>query len=69
MSGYTSSVRRREMVRRALSACGGKASTRTIAEALGWNVNGVAQTLGRMTSTDVECLGGRGGDTMWRLRR
>ena len=42
-------------------------TTREIAKETGFNVNGLSQTLGTM-SFDVDCLGGRGGETKWKLK-
>ena len=41
--------------------------TRHISYATGLNSNGISQTLNRMPF-EVECLGGKGGDTKWKLR-
>lgn len=53
----------------ALSVLGGEATTRQIAEALDLHTNGVSQSLSAMTGEYVECLGGRAGETKWKLVR
>jgi len=45
----------------------GTATTREIAAKARLNVNGVSQSLGAMYEL-VECLGGHGGDTRWRIK-
>lgn len=42
-------------------------TTREVSEKTGFNINGLARTLGRM-SYDVDCLGVRGGKTRWRIK-
>lgn len=58
--------RRQRNILTALTDLGGEATTRQIAERAGLNVNGVSQSLGALYQ-NVECLGGRGGETRWRL--
>ncbi len=50
----------------ALRELGGTATTRQIAEKVKRSVNGVSQTLGALWLA-VNCLGGKGGETKWRL--
>jgi hypothetical protein len=61
-----STQKRKKTILEALRNLGGQATTREIAIATNLNVNGVSQTLGSM-SEQVTCLGGRGGDTKWKL--
>jgi len=58
---------RKRLVLDALRELGGKATTRAIAEKLGLNVNGVAQTLGSVYE-QVIFLGGHGGDAEWKIK-
>lgn len=50
-----------------LQGLNGEATTRQIAQSANLNVNGVAQSLGRL-SDYVRSLGGKGGDTKWELK-
>lgn len=61
------SVQRKKACLKTLKDLGGKATTREIAERLELNLNGVSQTLGRMS--EVRCLPdeGKGGDIPWVL--
>lgn len=59
--------KRQRIILAALAELGGKATTRQIAEKANLNVNGVSQSLGAMYQ-HVECLGGRGGETRWKLK-
>jgi len=61
--------KRQKMILEALWYLGAmhhEVTTRQVAEQVGLNVNGVAQTLGVMSS--VVCLGGQGGETKWKLK-
>ncbi len=60
--------KRQRIILIALSELNGEATTRQIAERTNLNVNGVSQSLGALTGY-VECLGGRAGETKWRLIR
>ena len=51
-----------------LGGTDGTATTRQIAEKTDLHVNGVSQSLGAIYK-HVECLGGRGGETRWKLRK
>lgn len=57
--------KRQKIILQTLKSLGGEATTREIATKAGLNVNGVAQSLGVLGV--VECLGGRAGDTKWKL--
>jgi DNA-binding IclR family transcriptional regulator len=59
--------RRQKEILAALRRLGGEATTRQIAEKTGLHVNGVAQSLVALAD-EVEVLGGRGGETRWRLK-
>jgi hypothetical protein len=59
--------KRQKLILAALAELGGEATTRQIAEKVNLNVNGISQSLGAMTG--VECLGGRAGETRWKLLR
>lgn len=59
--------KRQKAILAALQDLGGEASTRQIAKKVGFNTNGVSQSLGAMYD-HVACLGGRGGDTKWRIK-
>lgn len=59
---------RQKLILSALTELSGEASTKQIAEKVNLNVNGVSQSLGAMNE-QVECLGGRAGETRWRLKR
>ena len=63
-----STKKRKEMILSALRDLGGIATTRQIAEKVKLNVNGVSQTLGALSVEFVVCLGGRGGETEWKLK-
>lgn len=56
--------KRQKEIIRALIELGGEATTRQVAEKTELHVNGVAQTLGALQ--EVECLGGKDGETKWR---
>ena len=58
--------KRQKIILAALVELGGEATTRQIAEKANLNVNGVSQSLGAMLQ--VICLGGRGGETKWRIK-
>ena len=58
--------KRQKLILTALAELGGEATTRQVAEKVGLHVNGVAQSLGALTD-HVKCLGGRSGETKWRL--
>lgn len=58
--------KRQKTILSALTELGGEATTREIAIKSNLHVNGVSQSLGAM-SEYVECLGGRAGETKWRL--
>lgn len=60
--------KRQKLILSALAELGGKATTRQIAEKVNLHVNGVSQSLGVMIE-HVECLGGRAGETRWKLIR
>lgn len=52
----------------ALSQNGNKGSTRTLAIIVDANVNGSSQALGALASRGlVQLVGGKGGETQWRL--
>ena len=59
--------KRQKIILAALKELGGETTTRQIAEKAGLNVNGVSQSLGAMYQY-IECLGGRGGETMWKIK-
>ncbi len=59
--------KRQRIILSALAELSGKATTRQIAEKTNLNVNGVSQSLGAMYQY-IECLGGRGGETKWKLK-
>ncbi len=59
--------KRQKIILAALKELGGEATTRQIAEKVNLHTNGVSQSLGAMTN-DVTCLGGRGGETKWKLK-
>jgi hypothetical protein len=59
--------KRQKEILAALSELGGEATTRQIAEKADLHVNGVSQSLGALHD-HVECLGGRAGDTRWKLK-
>lgn len=59
--------KRQKRILAALAGLGGEATTRQIAEKTTLPVNGVSQSLGVLTQ-HVVCLGGRGGDTRWKLK-
>ena len=59
--------KRQKLILAALAELGGEATTRQIAEKVNLNVNGVSQSLSAIHQ--VECLGGRGGETRWKLIR
>jgi len=58
--------KRQRTILTALAELGGEATTRQIAEKVNLHVNGVSQSLSVLTQ--VERLGGRGGETKWRLK-
>lgn len=58
--------KRQKLILAALEELSGEATTRQIAEKVNLHVNGVSQSLGVMTKY-VSCLGGRGGETKWKL--
>lgn len=58
---------RQKVILQALSELGGEATTRQIATKLDLNVNGVSQSLGAMSDEHVRSIGGRRGDTKWKL--
>ena len=60
--------KRQKFILSALAELGGEATTRQIAEKVSLHVNGVSQSLGAMFEY-VECLGGRAGETRWKLIR
>ena len=60
--------KRQKIILTALKELGGEATTRQIAEKLNLHTNGVSQSLGAMFEY-ILCLGGRGGDTKWKLIR
>lgn len=60
--------KRQKAILAALSELGGEATTRQIAEKVNLHVNGVSQSLGALYKY-VECLGGRAGETRWKLVR
>ncbi len=59
--------KRQRIILSALAKLSGEATTRQIAEKTNLNVNGVSQSLGAMYQY-IECLGGRGGETKWKLK-
>lgn len=59
--------KRQKTILTALAELGGEANTRQIAERVSLNVNGVSQSLNVLYQY-IECLGGRGGETKWRLK-
>ncbi|MFA5172958.1 MAG: hypothetical protein WC435_00950 [Candidatus Paceibacterota bacterium] len=59
--------KRQRTILTALEELGGEATTLQIAQKVNLPANGVSQSLGAL-SQQVECLGGRGGKTRWRLR-
>ena len=59
--------KRQKLILVALAELGGEATTRQIAKKVNLNVNGVSQSLGAIRQ--VECLGGRDGETRWKLIR
>ena len=59
--------KRQKMILAALAELGGEATTRQIAEKTDFNVNGVSQSLGAIRQY-VVWLGGRGGETRWKLK-
>lgn len=61
--------KRQELILQALAELGGEATTRQIAEKVNLHVNGVSQSLGVLYDEGVECLGGRGGETKWKLHK
>lgn len=60
--------KRQKLILSALAELGGEATTRQIAEKVNLHVNGVSQSLGTMTGY-VKCIGGRAGETRWKLLR
>lgn len=60
--------KRQKLILSALAELGGEATTRQIAKKVNLHVNGVSQSLGVMAKY-IECLGGRGGETKWKLTR
>lgn len=62
------SKKRRWIILNALRELGGKATTRQIAIATGFNANGVSQSLGAMSGGDLVAMGDyKKGDTEWTL--
>ena len=59
---------RQKTILAVLTELGGEATTRQVAEKVNLHVNGVSQSLGVLTEY-VICLGGRGGETRWKLVR
>ena len=60
--------KRQKIILAALAELGGEATTRQIAEKVNLHVNGVAKSLGAMIEYEyVVCLGGRAGETKWKL--
>ena len=63
-------VTRKDILLKAIWDLGGLdkgVTTKEIAKLTGFNTNGISQTLGRM-NFDVDCLGGRGENTKWKLK-
>lgn len=60
--------KRQRLILQVLRKLGGEASTKEIAEKTNLHVNGVAQSLGALYEY-VDCLGGKGGDTMWKINQ
>lgn len=60
--------KRQKLILRALTELGGEATTKQVAEKTGLHVNGVSQSLGAMP-WHVVCLGGRGGETKWQVKK
>ncbi|MBI2047896.1 MAG: hypothetical protein HYT27_02040 [Parcubacteria group bacterium] len=60
--------KRQKLILAALAELGGEATTRQIAEKVNLHVNGVSQSLDAMYE-HVKCLGGRAGETSWKLIR
>jgi hypothetical protein len=63
--------KRQKKILRAARDLGGpdnEFTTSQVADKTGLNANGIAQTLGALT-LDIECLGGTGGDTKWKLKK
>jgi hypothetical protein len=58
--------KRHRIILAALAELGGEATTRQIAGKVNLNVNGVSQSLGAISQ--VICLGGRGGETKWKIK-
>ena len=58
---------RQQNILQALSELGSEATTRQIAIKLNLSVNGVSQSLGAMSDEYVQRVGGRRGDTRWKL--
>jgi hypothetical protein len=68
VGGKMALKKRQKNILIALAELGGEATTRQIAKKAGLNVNGVSQSLGALHQC-VDCLGGRGGETRWRVKQ
>lgn len=59
--------KRQRSIIETLKVLGGEATTKEIAEKMNLSVNGASQSLGALYEY-IECLGGRGGGTKWKIK-